>query len=82
MDTLTIIGQEVMEVPPPSEEFAMQLEVMIIDCLGQPCPPALSWNAGMVLHVLKSNPVLRDLKHVQVDGLGMAYLFFHDKQGQ
>ena len=33
------------------------------------------------MHILKSNPVLRELEHVQVDGLGMAYLFFYDKQG-
>ena len=35
----------------------------------------------MVLHVLKRDPVLRDLKHVQVDGPDTAYLFFYDKQG-
>ena len=35
----------------------------------------------MVIHVLKSDPVLRELEHVQVDGPGMAYLFFYDKQG-
>ena len=40
-----------------------------------------SWNVGMVLHVLKSDPTLRDLEHVQVDETGMAYLFFFDKQG-
>ena len=43
--------------------------------------PAFLWNAGMVLHVLKSDPTLRDLKHIQVDGPGMFYLFFFDKQG-
>ena len=35
----------------------------------------------MVLHVLKSDPTLRDLKHIQVDGPRMAYLFFFNKQG-
>ena len=35
----------------------------------------------MVMHVLKSDPVLRELEHVQVDGPGTAYLFFYDKQG-
>ena len=35
----------------------------------------------MVLYVLKGDPALRDLEHVQVDGPGMAYLFFYDKQG-
>ena len=35
----------------------------------------------MVLHILKKNPMLMDLEHVQVDGLGTAYLFSYDKQG-
>ena len=35
----------------------------------------------MVMHILKSDPVLRELEHVQVDGPGTAYLFFYDKQG-
>ena len=48
---------------------------------GQPHPPTFSWNAGMVMHVLKSDPVLQELEHVQVDGPGTAYLFFYDKQG-
>ena len=51
------------------------------DCPGWPCPPTFSWNVGMVMHVLKSDLLLRELEHVQVDGLGTAYLFFYDKQG-
>ena len=47
---------------------------------GCPRAPAFSWNASMVLHVLKGDPTLRDLEHVQVNGPGMAYLFFYDKQ--
>ena len=35
----------------------------------------------MVRHVLKGNPALRDLEHVQVDGPGLAYLFFYDRYG-
>ena len=35
----------------------------------------------MVMHILKSDPVLLELEHVQVDGPGSAYLFFYDKQG-
>ena len=35
----------------------------------------------MVLHVLKGDPMLWDLKHVKVDSPGTAYLFFYDKQG-
>ena len=35
----------------------------------------------MVMHVLKSDPMLQDLKYVQVDGPDTAYLFFFDKQG-
>ena len=32
-------------------------------------------------HVLKSDPALRDLEHVQVDGPGLVDLFFHDRHG-
>ena len=65
----------------PAEEYAMMLEVMMADQPVWPHPPAFSWNTGMVMHVLKSDPVLRELEHVQVDGLGTAYLFFYEKQG-
>ena len=57
----------------------MMLEVTMADHPGRPHPPAFSWNGGMVMHVLKSDPVLRE--HVQVDGPGTAYLFYYDKQG-
>ena len=63
------------------EEYTLTLKVMMADHPGQPCPPAFSWNAGMVMHVLKSDPVLWELEHVQVDCPGTAYLFFNDKQG-
>ena len=63
------------------EEYTMMLEVMMADHPGRPHPPAFSWNAGMVMHILKSDPVLRELEHMQVDGPGTAYLFFYDKQG-
>ena len=76
-DALVDVGEGINETP--AEEYAMMLEVTMADCPGQPCPPALSWNAGMVMHVLKSDPVLRELEHVQVDGPGTAYLFFYDK---
>ena len=33
------------------------------------------------MHILKSDQVLWELEHVQVDGSGTAYLFFYDKQG-
>ena len=48
---------------------------------GRSRPPMFSWNAGMVMHVLKSDLVLCELEHVQVEGPGTAYLFFYDKQG-
>ena len=32
-------------------------------------------------HVLKSDPALRELEHVQVDSPGLAYLFFYDRHG-
>ena len=57
------------------------LEVTMADCPGRPRPPMFSWNAGMVMHILKSDPVLWELQHVQVDGRGTANLFFYDKQG-
>ena len=73
-DTLADVGEGITE--PPAEEYTMMLEVTMADHPGQPHPPTFSWNAGMVMHVLKSDPVLRELEHVQVDGLGTAYLFF------
>ena len=78
-DALADVGEGINE--PPLEEYAMMLEVMMADRPGQPHPPAFSWNVGMVMHVLKNNLVLRELEHVQVDGLETAYLFFYDKQG-
>ena len=65
----------------PAEEYTMMLEVTMADCPGRSHPPAFSWNAGMVMHILKSDLVLRELEHVQVDGPGIAYLFFYNKQG-
>ena len=32
-------------------------------------------------HALKNNPAIGDLKHVEVDGPGQAYLFFYDRHG-
>ena len=78
-DALADVGEGMDETP--AEEYAMMLEVTMADRPGWPHPPVFSWNAGMVMHVLKSNPVLRELEHVQVDGPGTAYLFFDDKQG-
>ena len=66
---------------PPVEEYTMMLKVMMADHPGWPRPPAFSWNVGMVMYVLKSDPVFKELEHVQVDGLGAAYLFFYDRQG-
>ena len=78
-DALADVGEGTDETP--VEEYAMMLEVMMADCPGRPHPSTFSWNAGMVMHVLKSDPVLRELEHVQVDGPGTAYLFFYNKQG-
>ena len=78
-DALSDVREGINE--PPAEEYAMMLDVTMADHPGQPCPPAFSWNVGMVMHILKSNPILRELEHVQVDGLETAYLFFYDKQG-
>ena len=81
LSALMVFESEVTVVQPPTEEYALMLEVTMADCPGHPCPPTFSWNAGMVMHVLKGDPTLRDLEHVQVDGPGVAYLFFFDKQG-
>ena len=78
-DALADVGEGTDETP--TEEYAMMLEVMA-DRPGRSCPPAFSWNAGMVMHVLKCDLVLRELEHVQVDGPGTAYLFFYNKQGR
>ena len=59
----------------------MMLEVTMAHDPGWPHSPMFSWNAGMVMHVLKNGPILRELEHVQVDSPGTAYLFFYDKQG-
>ena len=78
-DALADIGEEAGKTS--AEEYALLLEVTMADRPGRPHPPAFSWNTGMVVHVLKSDPVLQELEHVQVDGPGTAYLFFYDKQG-
>ena len=78
-NALADVGEGMDETP--AEEYAMMLEVTMADHPGLPHPPAFSWNVGMVMHVLKRDPVLRELEHVQVNGLGTAYLFFYDKQG-
>ena len=78
-DALADIGEGINK--PPAEEYAMMVEVTMADCPGQPHPPAFQENAGMVMHVLKSELVLRELEHMQVDGLGTAYLFYYEKQG-
>ena len=62
-DALADVGEGITE--PPVEEYAMILEVMMANCPGWPHPPAFSWNVGMVMHVLKNDPVLRELEHVE-----------------
>ena len=78
-DALANVEEGINETP--VEEYAMMLEVTMADCPGWPRPPVFSWNAGMVMHILKSDPVLTELEHMQVDSPGTAYLFFYDKQG-
>ena len=79
-DALLGLESEDMVVEPPEEELILQLEVTMADCPGHPCPQAFSWNNGMVMHILKNDPALRDLEYVQVDNPGTTYLFFLDKQ--
>ena len=78
-NALADVGEGITE--PPVEEYAMMLELKMADWPGWMCPPMFSWNARMVMHVLKNDLVLRELEHVQVDSLGTAYLFFYNKQG-
>ena len=80
-DALTSLESEVTVVQPLAKEYTLLLEVTMADRPGCPHPPTFSWNASMVLHILKGDLMLRDLEHVQVDGSDMAYLFFYDKQG-
>ena len=67
--------------PPPAKEYTLLLEVTMADRPGCLCPPAFSWNASMVLHILKGDPALTDLEHIP-DSPGTAYLFYCDKQGR
>ena len=78
-NALADVGEGINEIP--AEEYAMMLEVTMADHPGWSHPLAFSLNTGMVMHILKSDPVLRELEHVQVDCSGTAYLFFYDKQG-
>ena len=80
-DALTNAESTVTGPLHPVDEFIIQLEVTMVDRPGRPHPPAFSWNGGMVQHVLKGDPALRDLKHVQVDGPGLTYLFFYNWHG-
>ena len=60
-DALTTLDTGVMgvtEVPLPAGEFALQLEVLMANHPGHPRLPTFSWNVGMVMHVLKSDPTL------------------------
>ena len=74
MDVLATLDPEVTEVQPPAKEYALMLKVTMADWPGYPRPPTFSWNSSMVLHVLKRDLTLGDLEHVQVDGLGTAYM--------
>ena len=80
-DALTEAESAATGPPHPMDEFIIQLEVTMVDQPGRPHPPAFSWNGGMVQHVLKGDPALRDLEHVQVDGPGLVYLFFYNQHG-
>ena len=80
-DAFTSLESETTVVQPPAEEYTLLLEVTKADLPGHLHQPAFSLNTGMVLHILKGDPSLRDLEYVQMDSPGMAYLFFYDKQG-
>ena len=80
-DALMSLESKTTMVQPQAKEYTLLLEVTMADRPACPCPPAFSWNASMVLNILKGDPMLRDLEYIQVDSPGMAYLFFYDKQG-
>ena len=80
-DALNEVESTVTEPQSLTEEFIIQLEVTMADRPGRPRPPAYSWNGGLVRHALKNDPAMGDLKHVEVDGPGWAYLFFYDWHG-
>ena len=80
-DALTAAESTVTVPPCPTDEFIIQLEVTMADQPGRLRPPAFSWNGGMVQHMLKSDPALRELEHIQVDSPGLVYLFFYDRHG-
>ena len=75
LDDLTSLESEVTVVQSPAKEYALLLEVTMADRPRCPRPAAFSWNAGMVLHILKGDPMLWDLEYVQVDGPGTTYSF-------
>ena len=57
-DALMSLESEVTMVQPLAEEYALLLEVTMADCPRHPCPPTFSWNAGMLLLILKGDPTL------------------------
>ena len=59
-DALTALDTEVTLVQPPSEEYTLLLEVTMADHPEHLCPTTFFWNVGMVMHILKGNPTLRD----------------------
>ena len=80
-DALNEAEATVREPPSLAEEFIIQLDVTMADRLGRPRPPEYSWNGGLVWHAMKNDPAMGDLKHVEVDCPGWAYLFFYDRHG-
>ena len=80
-DALTAAESTVTEPLCPMDEFIIQLEAMMADRPRRPCPPAFSWNGGIVQHVLKSDPVLRELEHIQVNSLGWHICSFMTDMG-
>ena len=81
VDVLNAMEITVTEPLLQQEEFALQLGVTMADRPGWLRPPSYLWNVGLVVHVLKTDPVLRELEYVQVEAPRTAYLFFHDRHG-
>ena len=80
-DALNAVETMVTEPSLQQEEFALQLGVTMADRPGRPHPTSYLWNMGMVVHVLKTDPALRELEYVQVEAPRTTYLFFYDRHG-
>ena len=81
-DALNEAESTVTEPPSLAEEFIIQLDMTMVDRPGRCVTTSIfmEWRLGAA-HAMKNDPAMGDLKHVEVDGPGRAYLFFYDRHG-